>query len=83
MRYIPGVDVLEHGVPVLPVHKILRRDAVTVALNFGPDHDKLVGLRVRHGCEQRGVDHCEDGSGGAYAEGKREDRCERESWRFA
>ena len=39
-----SVQILKDGVLILPVKIILGRDPVTTSLNFGPHHDKLLGL---------------------------------------
>ena len=74
----PCIQVLKGLALVFPVDEVLGGDAIVKALNFGPDHDELIGLGIGHGSEQGGVHRGEDGGVGANAESQSEHRGERE-----
>ena len=67
-----GVDVLEAGVFAFPVGEVSGGDAVVEGLDLRPYDDELVGLGVRHGGEESGVVHGEDGRVCADAESQGE-----------
>ena len=78
-----GIQILKGCALLLPVLEVLRRDPVAIVLNLRPDHDQLIGLGIRHGRKQRGIDHGEDGGVGADAEGQRKHSCDGEARRLA
>src|SRR5258708_25301279 len=68
----PGDHVLEELILVFPIEEVASGDAIVVAVDLGPDHDKLVRIGVRHGSEESGVDDAENSGVGA------DTQCERE-----
>src|SRR6185312_3337210 len=69
----PRGNRLEAGVLTLPVEEVSGGDAVVAAVDLRPNHNDAVGLVVREGREERGVDDAEDGGIGANAEREGED----------
>ena len=69
---VPSVEILKNSALLLPVEIVAGRDAITVAIDLGPDHDELVGLGVGHRGDQSGVHNAENGGVGADTEGERE-----------
>src|SRR5262247_351702 len=55
----PGPHVRERSASSLPIKKVAGRNRVPAALYFGPQHDQLVRLGIRHRLEDR-IDHAED-----------------------
>ena len=72
----------EDGVLILPVGKVAGGNAVAVALNFGPHHDQLVRLGIRHGRQQRSVDHGKDCRVGADSQSQRQHSSQGKYWRL-
>src|SRR6185437_6249226 len=63
-----GHEILEYGGLLLPIEKVARRNDIAKSLNFGPDDHQLIGVRIGHGSDERGVDDGEDRRGGADAQ---------------
>src|SRR5258706_14471138 len=61
----PGTHGLKGSALSLPVEEVTRGNAVAVAIDLGPDNDKLVRIGVGHGGEKSGEDHAEDAGVGA------------------
>src|SRR6266446_3717517 len=57
----PGAHGLKDSALPLPVEKVASGNAIAAALDLRPYNDKLVRIGIRHGGEQSGVDHAEDG----------------------
>ena len=53
----PRIQVLENRVLCFPVEKVTRGNHVPALAWFRPHHHQLVGVRIRHGREQGGVDN--------------------------
>ncbi len=77
------IQILKDRVLAFPVEEVLRGNPVAASLNLRPHHDKLVGLGIGHGREQRGIDDGEDGGIRANAEGESQDGRGRKDGRLA
>ena len=70
----PGDEALERRALPFPLQEGAGRADVAVALDPRPDHDELIGMRIRQRRQQRRVNDAEDRCGRPDPEGQREDR---------
>src|SRR5437660_4288118 len=75
----PGANRLKDSALALPIEKIASRNAVAVSINFRPDHDQLVRIRVWHRRKKSGVDNAEDGGVCADSQDERQQSNGREA----
>ncbi len=66
--FAPGDHILKDRVLAFPVQVIASGNGIVVAVDFRPHHDQLVGIWIRQGRKERGIDDAEDGSIGADSE---------------
>src|ERR1700688_250814 len=69
---VPSIEILKHSVLSLPVEKICGRHRIASPVQFGPHHHQLLGIRIRHGRQDSGIQHRVDGVTGADSEGQRD-----------